>query len=138
MVLFIYFDRLGDERQLGDSYHDHVVLYSCSDLVKSEILREDDRPRECSIKTLLNQHPSRIEIDRRLLAIARESEDVAREPDIDISRIYSGDRSYDDDRTECIEDIDRNLSDICLMISLIVHIDIDMMRGICMSISIVV
>jgi hypothetical protein len=62
--LSIYFDRFGYESQFRDSDHDHIVLHGRSDLVETEILREDDRSRECSIKTLFHEHTTSIEIYR--------------------------------------------------------------------------
>ena len=59
-----------DECQFGYSNHDDIVFYSSSDLVESEILRKDDRPRECPIKTLLYEHATSVEIDGGFFAIS--------------------------------------------------------------------
>ena len=42
-LLLSYLDRLGDESELRDLDHDHIVLDRRADTVESEILREDNR-----------------------------------------------------------------------------------------------
>jgi hypothetical protein len=97
--------------------HDRILIYGRFYLIKSEILREDNRPRKGSIVTFLDEHAFCIEIDRCMDAFTGESEYIAREGDIYLTRIDSGNRSYDDDLLSEIEDIDGDLSDIDLMLT---------------------
>jgi hypothetical protein len=62
--LFFYLDRLGYESELGYSDRDDTEIDARMDTIECEILREDDRPRECSIETLLHEETLRIQIDR--------------------------------------------------------------------------
>ena len=124
-LLFAYFYAFREEGNFWYMYHDGIVVDSRFYLIKGEVLRKDDRPRKCSIITLFDEHAFRIKIDRRVVALSGDSEDIARECYVDLTRVDSGDRSYDDDLFCKVEHIDRDLSDIDLTIMSLMDIDFD-------------
>jgi hypothetical protein len=125
LSLFSYLDTFWEECDLWYMYHDSIIIDGGFDFVKCEILRKDDRPWECSIVALFYEHTLRIQVDRRMMTLSWYREDIARECDIDLTRIDSCDGRYDDDLFWEIEYIDGDLSDIDLMIMPIMDIDFD-------------
>ena len=131
--LFPYLDRLGDESKFGYIDHDNVVLDSSSYLVESEILRENNRTRKSTIKTLLYKKALCFKIYWCLMSVSRESEYVTRESDINLTWVDTCNRCYNNDGTRSIKDIYSNLSNISIMIMSISDVYFDGM-GIMMMI----
>jgi hypothetical protein len=71
MLLLPYLDRFGDESQLRYLDHDNIVFDSCTYLIKTEILRKNNRTRKCSIKTLFHKETLGLEIYRSLMSVSR-------------------------------------------------------------------
>jgi hypothetical protein len=102
--------------------HNRIMVDGCLNLIEREILRKDDRPRECSIVALFHEHAFCIEVDRCVITFSGESEDIPREGDIDLTRIDSCYGCDDDDLLSEIEYIDGYLSYIDLMIMGIMYV----------------
>ena len=118
IFLFSYFYAFWEKSNFWYMDHDSIVIDRCLDLVKCEILRKDDRSRKWSVVALFYEHAFRIEVYRCVWSLSWESEDVARESDIDIAWVDSCDRCYYDNLFSEVKDIEGYLSNIDLMLSL--------------------
>lgn len=106
--------------------HESVIVYCSSYFIEDEILWKDNRARKISIITFFHEHSFCIQIERRMFPFSRNGEDISRESDIDERWIHSGYRSNDDEFFREIEDIDRYLPDISIMVAFFTDLDIDL------------